>query len=60
MDIFKLLSNGERVTLECKKATKRYTKFSLGHLLRFCKHIWWYHSLGGYRTHGRARQYQTI
>lgn len=60
IDIKNTLLQGERVTLECKKASKGVPNSLLGHLFRFCQHIRWNHSVGCGRAHGRAKQYQAV
>lgn len=45
-DIHKLLTDGERVILECKKSTKRRAEFFMGNLFRVCQYGGWYYSVG--------------
>lgn len=59
-DIYKLLSDGERVTLECKKASKGVPNSLWDTFRGFCQHIRWNHSVGCGRAYGRAIQYQAV
>lgn len=64
IDIFNILSGGERVTLECKKATKgvpvslwdTYSAFAN----TYGGIVWWNNSVGRGRAHGRNGQFQAF
>ncbi len=60
INIHEILSGGERVTLECKKATKGVPSVTMGHLFCLCQYLWWYNFVRYCRAYERARQCQTI